>query len=249
MTFTANARLQLAYVMRQVGPTGVTLLPDWNVCDLAAHVVVRERRVDVLPGLGGVYGPLVRHSEAVRQRYRRLPWEQLLRMVEQGPPRWAPQRWMHVEPINTALNLLEFTIHTQDMVRAHPHLPSPVITEETAHALWKQLRLACHLLYRSCPVGVRLVRTDSAHPTSRTRDSTVINAKKLPANLYQRPHAMNHLPELPLVSVRGQVLELVLHAFGRDQGSNHPHPSQLVQVSYDGSPEALSAYRSYRRGV
>jgi uncharacterized protein (TIGR03085 family) len=249
MTLTRDARLWLADSMRRVGPSGLTLLPGWNVADLAAHVVVRERRVDALPGIGGGFEPLVRHGEAVRLRYRGLPWEELLAMVEQGPPRWAPQRWVQVQPLDTALNLMEFTIHAEDIARANPELPQREVSPELGQALWKQLRLASHLLYRRCPVGVRLMRTDGPQPGDPKADSNVINAKKLPRSITGQPLESNPAHDLPLVTVRGPVLELVLHAFGRDQGSNHPQPDQLVQVSVEGNPPTLATYQAHRRGV
>ena len=44
-------RAALVATMREVGPERSTLCGDWTTRDLAAHLVIRERRLDAAPGI------------------------------------------------------------------------------------------------------------------------------------------------------------------------------------------------------
>lgn len=52
MTFARRQRRQLLDLMRRVGPLAPTSCEGWQVQDLAAHLWVREHRLDALPGIG-----------------------------------------------------------------------------------------------------------------------------------------------------------------------------------------------------
>ena len=51
MTAASRERAALVNTMRAVGPDGPTLCGDWTTRDLAAHLVLRERRLDAAPGI------------------------------------------------------------------------------------------------------------------------------------------------------------------------------------------------------
>ena len=50
-TFAKRERLLLADLLETAGPDAPTLCEGWQTRDLAAHVVVRERRPDAVGGL------------------------------------------------------------------------------------------------------------------------------------------------------------------------------------------------------
>ena len=50
MTAASRERAALVTTMRAVGPDAPTLCGDWTTRDLAAHLVLRERRPDAAPG-------------------------------------------------------------------------------------------------------------------------------------------------------------------------------------------------------
>ena len=56
MSVAQRERAALVEILRAVGPDAPTLCEGWTTRDLVAHLVVRERRPDALPGL--VFGPL-----------------------------------------------------------------------------------------------------------------------------------------------------------------------------------------------
>src|ERR1700744_4489909 len=78
-------RETLSDLFLDYGPDAPTLCGGWATADLAAHLVVRERRPDSGPGL--VWPPLAGYTEKVRVAARdRSSWEQLVESVRRGPP-------------------------------------------------------------------------------------------------------------------------------------------------------------------
>ena len=69
----------------EVGPDAPTLCEGWLTADLAAHLVIRERRPDAAPGLvlPALSGYMDRVQRSVRDRYS---WPELVAKVRSGPP-------------------------------------------------------------------------------------------------------------------------------------------------------------------
>ena len=74
--------------------------------------VIRDRRPDLAPG---IWVPLLasRTDEGIAA-YAAKPWAELVDLVREGPPVWSPAR---VPPIDDAVNLVEFFIHHEDVLR------------------------------------------------------------------------------------------------------------------------------------
>ncbi len=110
------------------GPDAPTLCEGWSTADLAAHLVVRERRPDSGPGL--VWPPLANYTDKVRRVVRdRTPWETLVETVRRGPP-------LLLRPFDGPMNTVEFFIHVEDVRRAQDGWEPRPISEELADALW-----------------------------------------------------------------------------------------------------------------
>jgi uncharacterized protein (TIGR03085 family) len=62
MTPAQRERASLVETMRSIGPDAPTLCEGWTTRDLAAHLVVRERRLDATPGI------MIRFSPATPTR-------------------------------------------------------------------------------------------------------------------------------------------------------------------------------------
>ena len=92
MTGHARAeRGQLAELLRQLGPDAPTLCGDWTTADLAAHLVVRDRRRDSGPGL--LVPALAGWTETVRRgALASRGYQELVDKVAQ-PPWWSPVTW------------------------------------------------------------------------------------------------------------------------------------------------------------
>jgi uncharacterized protein (TIGR03085 family) len=107
------------------------LCEGWSTADLAAHLVVRERRPDSGPGL--VWPPLAGYTEKVRQAVRdRTRWEKLVDTVRGGPP-------LLLRPFDGPMNTVEFFIHVEDVRRAQLGWEPRSISPELADALWARV--------------------------------------------------------------------------------------------------------------
>jgi len=113
------------------GPQAPTLCEGWLTADLAAHLVVRERRPDSGPGL--VWPPMAGYTEKVRRTVRdRTPWEELVATVRRGPP-------MLLRPFDGPMNTVEFFIHVEDVRRADDAWEPRAISPELSDALWARV--------------------------------------------------------------------------------------------------------------
>ena len=72
MTAAQRERAALVETMRTVGPDAPTLCGDWTTRDLAAHLVVREGRLDTTPGITIPLSPATRPTSGVRSPVHRL---------------------------------------------------------------------------------------------------------------------------------------------------------------------------------
>ncbi len=124
-------RQTLCDLFVELGPDAPTLCEGWSTADLAAHLVVRERRPDSGPGL--VWPPLAGHTEKVRRAERdRTPWEKLVETVRRGPP-------LLLRPFDGPMNTVEFFIHIEDVRRAQGAWEPRPISPELADALWARV--------------------------------------------------------------------------------------------------------------
>lgn len=113
------------------GPAAPTLCEGWCTADLAAHLVVRERRPDSGPGV--VWPPLAGYTDRVRRAVRdRTPWDRLVETVRRGPP-------LLLRPFDSAMNTVEFFIHVEDVRRAQPGWEPRPPAPGMADALWRRL--------------------------------------------------------------------------------------------------------------
>lgn len=113
------------------GPDVPTLCEGWSNLDLAAHLVVRERRPDSGPGL--VWPPLAAYTDKVRRTVRdRTPWDSLVETVRRGPP-------LLLRPFDGPMNTVELFIHVEDVRRAQGGWEPRQISLELADALWARV--------------------------------------------------------------------------------------------------------------
>lgn len=150
-------RSALCDLFTEVGPDAPTLCEGWQAADLAAHLVVRERRPDAAAGM--VIKPLAPRLDRIRRGYAGLPWARLVDLVRTGPPRWTPTA---IPAVDTAVNTVEFFVHHEDVRRAQPGWAPRELSDEQQETLWRRLRSLSRLLLRGVPVGVALRRPDGA---------------------------------------------------------------------------------------
>lgn len=191
MSSDSSLRELLAQTALRLGPDAPTLCPPWDVRELVAHLVVRESRPDVLPGIGLDLGVLRKHTANVQSKIAEGDFGALVQRFRGGPPSWSPVR---VAALGALVNTTEFAIHHEDLVRAQPAWEPTTLSPAVQQSLWGTLGKAGRLFYRSAGVGV--VAISEGVPSPRV--------------VLHRP-GKGH----GTVVLRGTPLELVLHAFGR----------------------------------
>ncbi|MEG3636886.1 TIGR03085 family metal-binding protein [Micromonospora palythoicola] len=146
--YARSEREALAELMSTLGPDAPTLNEGWTTRDLAAHLVVRERRPDAAAGI--VVPPLGGHAERVRRRVAALDWTELLGQVRH-PPVWSPVS----NPLTDELtNTLEFFIHHEDVRRARAGWQPRDLPVGLERALWRRLSALGRLALRRFPAQV-----------------------------------------------------------------------------------------------
>jgi uncharacterized protein (TIGR03085 family) len=124
-------RRNLCDIFVELGPDAPTLCEGWTTADLAAHLVVRERRPDSGPGL--VWPRLADYTDKVRTTVRdRTSWDELVATVRRGPP-------MLLRPFDGAMNTIEFFIHVEDVRRAQVGWEPRPLDPALADALWARV--------------------------------------------------------------------------------------------------------------
>ena len=86
VTYARDERLALCALLDKAGPDAPTLCEGWRTADLAAHLVLRERRPDAALGIMG--GPLAGYTDRVaRGMVAKTPFPLLVETIRTGPPR------------------------------------------------------------------------------------------------------------------------------------------------------------------
>lgn len=154
MTAAQRERSALVDTMRDVGPDAPTLCGDWTTRDLAAHLVVRERRLDATPGI--TIPALAGYTANVqRQVARSTDWEELLNKIASGPPLYSPFKLL--DPV---ANMGEMFIHHEDVRRAQTGWEPRRLDDGTVKALGRGLPIMARLTLAKAPARVSLRTPD-----------------------------------------------------------------------------------------
>jgi len=141
-------RAALCELFLAVGPDQPTLCAGWTTHDLAAHLVMRDRRPDA--ALGIVVPALAAHTERVRVATARRPFPELVALLR-SPPLWSAGA---IGPLDRATNTLEFFIHHEDVRRAAPDWQPRPLTRDVGRALWLGVGRVAKLALRRFRTGV-----------------------------------------------------------------------------------------------
>jgi uncharacterized protein (TIGR03085 family) len=150
-----------------------------------------------------VIPPLARWTDHVRDDTARDAYPDLVRRVRAGAPRWNP---MAIGSVDEALNALEYLVHHEDVRRAQPSWTPRDLAPAAVAEIWKRGVRAARLGLRHAPVGVAL-----APPAAQA--------------------VLVHKGS-PVVTVRGEPLEVVLWSYGR---------TTVANVKLEGDPGAVEA--------
>jgi len=160
MTVAARERADLVATMRTLPPQAPTLCDGWDARDLAAHLVVRERRLDAAPGI--MIPAFAGYTERVQKQVSEsTDWEALVGQVADGPPIYSPFKLL--DPI---ANVAEMFIHHEDLRRAQPGWTPRPLDEQTASALRRPAAMMARLTLRRAPATV-VLRTPHGDTVAR----------------------------------------------------------------------------------
>ncbi len=182
-------RAALCDLFAELGPDQPTLCGDWTTRDLAAHLVVRERRPDAAIGI--MVSKAAGYTDKVQSGIAAREWDDVVSTVRSGPPVWSPTK---IGKIDELANTVEFFVHLEDVRRAQPTWEPRDLDDDLTAVLYGMLGRMAKRLVKSSPVGIALEPDDDHEP---------IVAKQAE----------------PSVTVRGPVGELVMFVFGRQAHS------------------------------
>jgi uncharacterized protein (TIGR03085 family) len=224
VTYSRDERLALAALLDQTGPDAPTLCAGWQTRDLAAHVVLRERRPDA--GVGMIGGPLAGYTARVQRQYLdRYSYPELIELFKAGPPRLSP---FAIGGFDETVNTVEYFVHHEDVRRAAEGWTERDLPAGLADALWKRLK-GSRLFLRSAPTGIVFARADG------TGLATTAPANTPVAGTTTTIVAKNATPS---VTVSGTPAELTLWSMGR---------VTAARVELDGPDEAVARLTTWRQ--
>ena len=188
MSVVQRERTAIVETLRAVGPDAPTLCEGWTTRDLTAHLVVRERRPDALPGI--LFGPLASYTARVQnQLTASTNWEDLVERFASGPP--ALSFFKILDPV---ASIHEMFVHHEDVRRAQKDWKPRELDVKTNAAVKRRIAIISRAGMSKSMVSVR------ARLTLRTPDG----------------HEVAAVGSGSPVTATGEPLELLLFAFGRD---------------------------------
>ena len=150
MTVAQQERAALVATFREVSPDAPTLCEGWDARDLAAHLVVRERRLDAAPGI--LIPAFADYTERVQHQVSAsTDWDVLVGQVADGPPLYSPFKLL--DPI---ANVAEMFIHHEDVRRARPEWEPRALDDQTVAALRRPVAMMSRMTLRKAPAKVIL---------------------------------------------------------------------------------------------
>ncbi|GAB19095.1 hypothetical protein GOEFS_075_00160 [Gordonia effusa NBRC 100432] len=210
MTYARSERRALAATLRDVGPDAPTMCDGWTARDLAAHIIVRESRLDAAPGIA--VPALAGYTEKVQSKVAAGEWTSIIDRVADGPPWFSPFR-----PLDRWLNLSEMFVHHEDVLRGGVDATSDwtprVLDAGLQKALVGAVRNAVRIAMPKPPVRVILRTPDGA--------------------------AVASVGSGEQVTVTGTAGELLLFTFGREPVQVSLHGDDAAVAALTAAPRGV----------
>ncbi len=167
MTAARRERAALVESLREHGPDAPTLCEGWTARDLAAHLVVRERRLDAAPGI--LVPQLAGYTDRVQaQVTASTDWEKLVDMIAAGPPLYSPFKLL--DPF---VNVAEMFIHNEDVRRAGPAWEPRELDDRLVSALAGQVANMARMGIKNAPARIVLVTPEGRRLAAAGRGAEV----------------------------------------------------------------------------
>ncbi|UIZ91438.1 TIGR03085 family protein [Corynebacterium sp. CNCTC7651] len=108
MSFAQKERQRLGELLLEVGPEAPTLNGGWVTRDLAAHLLIRERKPWAAPGM--FVSPLEPILDREMDKQKARDYDAVVKEWMSGPPAL-------LKPVDAAMNTAEHFIHHEDVRR------------------------------------------------------------------------------------------------------------------------------------
>lgn len=183
-------------------------------------------------------GPVARYTRRVQTRIaNRHSFAELIELIRNGPPRVS---MFGLPGADEKLNLVEYFVHHEDVLRARPDWQPRKVDPDLVDVLWDRLSLA-RLMLRKAPVGVELVRADSARTLDQAAADNEAAGQRARASGAKAARGRGTRVRItakartPVVTVTGDPVELTLWTMGR---------ASVAGVRLDGADSDVAALRS-----
>jgi uncharacterized protein (TIGR03085 family) len=188
MSVAQRERVALVELVRALGPDASTLCGDWTTRDLVAHLLVRERRPDAMPGI--LFKPLASYTARVQnQLTTSTSWADLVARFASGPPVFSP-----FKVLDPVASVHEMFVHHEDVRRAQTGWEPRQLDASTAAAVRRRVPVISRVGMSKSMAAV------PARVTLRDPDGQTVAT----------------VGSGSPVTVTGEPQELLLFAFGRD---------------------------------
>ncbi|MER7674708.1 TIGR03085 family metal-binding protein [Kitasatospora sp. NPDC096128] len=172
-------RHRLAELLTAAGPDAPTLCAGWTTRDLAAHLVIRERRPDAAAGIR--VAALAGRTKRIQDDYASRPYEDLVRLFRAGPP---VHSLFALPGADEAANTIEYFVHAEDVARAGEGWTAQPVPPGRAAALWRRLPMIARFeAGRRSPVRLTLTRPDGESLTVGPAGAPVVRLTGDPGDL------------------------------------------------------------------
>jgi uncharacterized protein (TIGR03085 family) len=176
MSVAKRERAALVETIRAAGPDAPTLCEGWTTRDLAAHLVLRERRLDATPGIA--FPPLAAYTAKVQDRIATAtPWDELVDKIASGPPIYSPFKLL--DPL---VNVSEMFIHHEDVRRAQAGWEPRQLDTATIAALLRPFPMLSKMTLSKVPAKLTL-RTPEGRTLAVVGDGPEVTMTGAPEEL------------------------------------------------------------------
>src|SRR5438552_4645361 len=155
--FARRERNTLAEMLLAVGPDAPTLCDGWASRDLAAHLVLRERKP--LAAAGIMLKSFAGHNKRVQDRLAAGDYARLVAKFRE-PAALSPAR---IGGLDEAMNFTEFFVHTEDVRRGTPGWTPRELPEAYVDALLDGVRRSARFQGRNL-AGTIVVHAPGREP-------------------------------------------------------------------------------------
>lgn len=190
MSFSSAERARLVALFHELGPDAPTLCEGWTTRDLAAHLWVRQNRVDAAAGM--FIPALAGRLDAAMDAARARDFDELVDDWGRGASTYNPTRY-----VDSQINFAEHFIHLEDVRRANGRIDEREFSTATNDRLYSTLKMLSKRMLSKSTQPVALFA--EGYPRILVADKNGVATKGG-----------------DVVRVLGSVGELVLWTYGRD---------------------------------